>query len=128
MEIYAGFLEQTDHEIGRVTDAIEDLWVLDDTLIYYIIGDNGASAEGTPERLLQRDDHPNGMAGIETTEFLLSKVDDFGTPRGRNQLPRAYPCVNRQPMSQQFQCCPCAGRPNGFGDITGCLSAAKAWA
>ena len=48
MEIYAGFLEQTDHEIGRIVDAINHLGVLDDTLIYVIIGDNGASAEGTP--------------------------------------------------------------------------------
>ena len=48
MEIYAGFLEQTDHEVGRLVDAIEDLGALDDTLIYYIFGDNGASAEGTP--------------------------------------------------------------------------------
>ena len=49
MEIYAGFLEQTDHEIGRLVDAIDDIGALEDTLIYYIIGDNGASAEGTPK-------------------------------------------------------------------------------
>ena len=47
MEIYAGFFEQTDHELGRIVDTLQDLGVLDDTLIYYIIGDNGASAEGT---------------------------------------------------------------------------------
>ena len=47
MEVYAAFLEHTDHHIGRLIDAIEDLELLDDTLIYYIIGDNGASAEGT---------------------------------------------------------------------------------
>ena len=47
MEIYAGFLEHTDYHIGRLIDALEDLEVLEDTLVYYIIGDNGASAEGT---------------------------------------------------------------------------------
>ena len=47
MEVYAGFLEHTDHHVGRLLDALEDLGVLDDTLVYYIIGDNGASAEGT---------------------------------------------------------------------------------
>ena len=47
MEIYAGFLEHTDHHIGRLIDALEDLGALENTLIYYIIGDNGASAEGT---------------------------------------------------------------------------------
>ncbi|NTY60550.1 arylsulfatase [Mycolicibacterium sphagni] len=84
MEIYAGFLEQTDHEVGRVVDALEDLGVLDDTLIYYIIGDNGASAEGTPVGCFNEMAVLNGMAGIETTEFLLSKIDDFGTPDAYN--------------------------------------------
>ncbi|MBW0018192.1 MAG: arylsulfatase, partial [Mycobacterium sp.] len=84
MEIYAGFLEQTDHEIGRVIDAIQDLAVLDDTLIYYIIGDNGASAEGTLIGCFNEMCSLNGMPGIETTEFLLSKIDDFGTPRAYN--------------------------------------------
>ena len=45
MEIYAGFLSHTDHHVGRLLDAVEQLGVMDDTLIYVIIGDNGASAE-----------------------------------------------------------------------------------
>ena len=55
MEVYAGFLEHTDHHVGRLIDTLEDLGVLDDTLVYYIIGDNGASAEGTLNGTLQRD-------------------------------------------------------------------------
>ena len=47
MEIFAAFLEHTDHHIGRLVDALKDLEVLDNTLVIYIIGDNGASAEGT---------------------------------------------------------------------------------
>jgi arylsulfatase A-like enzyme len=84
MEIYAGFLEQTDHEVGRVIDAIDDLGALDDTLIFYIIGDNGASAEGTPNGCFNEMTTLNGLPGIETTEFLLSKIDDFGTPDAYN--------------------------------------------
>ncbi|WP_319452345.1 MULTISPECIES: arylsulfatase [unclassified Mycobacterium] len=84
MEIYAGFLEQTDHEVGRVVDAIDELGFLDDTLIYYIIGDNGASAEGTLNGCFNEMTTLNGMPGIETTEFLLSKIDDFGTPDAYN--------------------------------------------
>jgi arylsulfatase A-like enzyme len=84
MEIYAGFMEQTDYEVGRVIDAIDDLGVLDNTLIYYIIGDNGASAEGTPNGCFNEMCTLNGLAGIETTEFLLSKIDDFGTPDAYN--------------------------------------------
>ncbi len=84
MELYAGFLEQTDYEVGRVINAIDDLGVLDNTLIYYIIGDNGASAEGTLNGCFNEMTTLNGMPGIETTEFLLSKVDDFGTPKAYN--------------------------------------------
>lgn len=84
MEIYAGFMEQTDHEIGRVIDAINDLGVMDDTLIYLIIGDNGASAEGTINGCFNEMCTLNGMPGIETPEFLLSKIDDFGTPKAYN--------------------------------------------
>ena len=47
MEVYAGFMEYTDHHVGRLLDGLEKLGILDDTLVYYIIGDNGASAEGT---------------------------------------------------------------------------------
>ena len=57
---------------------------LDDTLIYYIIGDNGASAEGTLNGCFNEMTTLNGMPGIETTEFLLSKIDDFGTPDAYN--------------------------------------------
>jgi arylsulfatase len=46
-EVYAAYLAYTDHEVGRVVQAIEDLGRLDDTLIIYISGDNGASPEGT---------------------------------------------------------------------------------
>lgn len=84
MEIYAGFLEQTDHEIGRIVDAIDDLGVLEDTLIYVIIGDNGASAEGTLNGCFNEMTTLNGMPGIETADFLLSKIDDFGTPDAYN--------------------------------------------
>ncbi|MGP4054394.1 arylsulfatase [Mycobacterium sp. 4D054] len=84
MEIYAGFLEQTDHEVGRLIHAIDELGALDNTLIYYIIGDNGASAEGTPNGCFNEMCTLNGLAGIETPEFLLSKIDDFGTPDAYN--------------------------------------------
>jgi arylsulfatase A-like enzyme len=84
MELYAGFLEQTDHEVGRLVDTLDDLGVLEDTLIYYIIGDNGASAEGTLNGSFNEMAMLNGMPEIETTEFLLSKIDDFGTPKAYN--------------------------------------------
>ncbi|HVU85848.1 MAG TPA: arylsulfatase [Pirellulales bacterium] len=48
MEVFAGFLENADYQIGRVMNAIEELGQLDNTLVLYIFGDNGASMEGTP--------------------------------------------------------------------------------
>ena len=48
-DVYAAFLAYTDHEIGRVIQAVEDMGKLDNTLIIYISGDNGASAEGSPK-------------------------------------------------------------------------------
>jgi arylsulfatase len=84
MEVYAGFLEHADHHIGRLVDALEDLEVLEDTLIYYIVGDNGASAEGTPQGTFNEMISLNGAAGIETTEFMASRIDQFGTVAANN--------------------------------------------
>ncbi|RXR26073.1 arylsulfatase [Oerskovia turbata] len=84
MEVYAGFLEHTDHHVGRLVDALDDLGILDDTLIYYIIGDNGASAEGTLNGAFNEMANFNGMAALETPEFLRSKVDEFGSPSSYN--------------------------------------------
>ena len=84
MEVYAGFLEHTDHHIGRLIDALVDLEILDDTLVYLIIGDNGASAEGTPNGCFNELVVLNGAAGLETVEFMASRIDDFGSPAAYN--------------------------------------------
>ncbi|RXZ49817.1 arylsulfatase [Agromyces binzhouensis] len=84
MEVYAGFLEHTDHHVGRVIDAVADLGILDDTLVYYIIGDNGASAEGTVNGAFNEMANFNGMAALETPEFMQSKMDEFGSPSSYN--------------------------------------------
>jgi arylsulfatase A-like enzyme len=80
MEVYAGFLEHTDHHVGRLVDALEDLGVLEDTLVYYIIGDNGASAEGTLNGTFNEMFMFNGAAALETPEYVASHIDEFGTP------------------------------------------------
>jgi arylsulfatase len=84
MEIYAGFLDHTDHHVGRLVDALADLEVLDDTLTYYIIGDNGASAEGTIHGTFNETLTLNGVTDIETPEFMASRIDQFGTPQAYN--------------------------------------------
>ncbi len=84
MEVFAGFLEHTDHHVGRLVQALEDLEVLDDTLIYYIIGDNGASAEGTINGTFNEMFTFNGAAALETAEFMASRIESFGTPAAYN--------------------------------------------
>ncbi len=84
MEVYAGFLEHTDHHVGRLVDALVELEILDDTLVYVIIGDNGASAEGTLHGTFNELIMLNGAAGIETPEFMASRIDKFGTPEAYN--------------------------------------------
>ena len=84
MEVYAGFLEHTDHQVGRLIDTLEDLGILDDTIVYYIIGDNGASAEGTLNGAFNEMANFNGMAALETPDFMLSKMDEFGSPSSYN--------------------------------------------
>ena len=78
MEIFAGFMEHTDYHIGRLIDALKDLDILDDTLIYYIIGDNGASGEGTLQGAYNELVPLTGFANLESPEFLRANIEKFG--------------------------------------------------
>src|SRR6185437_8862171 len=84
MEVYAGFLEYTDHHVGRLLDRLKKLNILDDTLVYYIIGDNGASAEGTLNGAYNEMANFNGLAGLETPEFLMERYEKLGGPESYN--------------------------------------------
>ncbi len=88
MEIYAGFLEQTDYNIGRVLDAIEKLGQLDNTLVIYLVGDNGASAEGGPGGLLNELTSLNGL--FEDEKQTLQRKDDLGTWKTHNHYPYGW--------------------------------------
>lgn len=90
MEIYAAFLEHTDFHIGRLIDALQHLGVLDDTLVYYIIGDNGASAEGTPNGTFNESILLNGVVGLETAEMMAARIDEFGTPTAYNHYASSW--------------------------------------
>jgi arylsulfatase len=84
MEVYAGYLEHTDHQVGRLIHALSDLQVLNNTLIYLIIGDNGASGEGTPKGTFNEMLCLNGFDSTETPEFLEERIDKFGGPEAYN--------------------------------------------
>src|SRR5918995_2778288 len=84
MEVYAGFLEHTDHHVGRLLDALDEDGILDDTLVVCIVGDNGASAEGDLHGCFNELINLNGANALQTTEFMVSRIDDFGTPKAYN--------------------------------------------
>ena len=84
MEVYAGFLEYTDYHVGRLFDALKGLGAFDDTLVYYIVGDNGASAEGTLNGTFNEMINFNGAAALETPEFLIERIDKLGGPESYN--------------------------------------------
>jgi arylsulfatase A-like enzyme len=84
MEVYAGFFEYTDHHIGRLFDALTKLGVFENTLVYYILGDNGASAEGTLNGTYNEMINFNGAAALETPEFLIARLDKLGGPESYN--------------------------------------------
>ena len=78
MEVFAGFAAHTDYEIGRVVQAIEDMGELDNTLILYVVGDNGASAEGGMVGMFNEMTYFNGVA--ETVPDMLKNIDKWGGP------------------------------------------------
>jgi arylsulfatase len=77
-EVFAAFLEMTDHEIGRVVDAVDEIGDLDNTLIFYVVGDNGTSAEGGMNGLFNEMTYFNGVA--EQVPDLLQVLDKWGGP------------------------------------------------
>jgi arylsulfatase A-like enzyme len=86
MEVYAGFLEHTDYHVGRLLDAVADLDLLDDTLVFAMVGDNGASAEGTINGTFNELISMNGAGALETPEFMASRIEEFGTPSAYNHF------------------------------------------
>ncbi|MBE9375258.1 arylsulfatase [Saccharopolyspora sp. HNM0983] len=76
MELYAGFAEHTDDQVGRLVDALEEAGSLDDTLFVYVLGDNGASAEGGLGGTLNEHRFASGIP--DTPEFILDHLDELG--------------------------------------------------
>ena len=107
MEVYAGYSENADYNVGRVIDAIEDLGELDDTLILWIWGDNGASMEGTITGSFNELTMQNGIPLTDEMQLQLSELygglDQWGAPimdphysaGGRGPGPRPFSGASR---------------------------------
>ena len=77
-EVFAGFAEFTDHEVGRLLDSLKDMGVLDNTLVFYIVGDNGSSAEGNMTGLFNETAALNGIR--ENFDDVYKNMDKLGGP------------------------------------------------
>ena len=96
MENYSGFLEHTDVEIGRLIAAVEKAGEMEDTLIFYIVGDNGASGEGGLEGTVNEMASLNGiqlgLAGLE------AKFDEIGGPKTEPHVPVGWAWAANTPF------------------------------
>ncbi len=97
MEVFAGFGEYADTEIGRLVGAISDIGQLDNTLVIYIVGDNGASAEGGAVGLFNENTYFNGVE--ETLEDVLSRIDDLGGPESYNHYAAGWAVAGDTPFT-----------------------------
>jgi arylsulfatase len=96
MEVYAGFLTEADHEVGRVVDAINQIGGLDNTLVIYIAGDNGASPEGGLGGTVNEDRFLNGMA--DNVQQELQKIDQLGGPYTFSNYPVGWAWASNTPF------------------------------
>lgn len=96
MEVYAGFTAQSDYELGRVIDAIAATGYLDNTLIIYIAGDNGASLEGGLYGTSNTMAQINGVP--ESTAYMISKLDELGGPHTEPHYPVGWAWAGNAPF------------------------------
>lgn len=97
MEIFAGFAEYTDSEIGRLLRALEETGQMNDTLIFYILGDNGTSAEGGPNGLFNEYTYFNHVP--ESVESILQHYDELGGPMSYNHMAAGWAVAGDTPFA-----------------------------
>jgi arylsulfatase A-like enzyme len=97
MEIFAGFGEYADTEVGRLVDAIRDVGQLDNTLVFYILGDNGTSAEGGMSGMFNEATYFNGVE--ESVADVLKHFDDLGGPMSYPHMAAGWAVAGDTPFT-----------------------------
>ena len=96
MENYAGFLAHTDNEVGRMIDTLDRTGELDNTLVFYIVGDNGASAEGGLEGTFNE---IASLSGIQLgLPSLIKRIDEIGGPDSEPHVPVGWAWAMNAPF------------------------------
>ncbi|NOT12512.1 MAG: arylsulfatase [Methylococcaceae bacterium] len=97
MEVFAGFGEHTDAQVGRLVDALSARGKLDNTLIFYIVGDNGSSAEGGMIGMYNESTIFNGVP--ETLAMQLKKISELGTEHTYNHFAAGWAVAGNTPFT-----------------------------
>ena len=97
MEVYAGFGEMADYEIGRLIQAIQDIGQLDNTIVFYIAGDNGSSAEGGMNGVFNENTFFNGVP--EPIEAQLKHIDQLGGPMAYSHYAAGWAVAGDTPFT-----------------------------
>ncbi|MCF7674969.1 MAG: arylsulfatase [Akkermansiaceae bacterium] len=103
MEVLAGYGEYADTEIGRLVDAIADLGQLDNTLVFYIVGDNGASAEGGMSGVFNENSYFNGVS--ESLADVMKHYDELGGPNTYSHCAAGWAVAGDTPFAWTKQVC-----------------------
>jgi arylsulfatase A-like enzyme len=97
MEVFAGFAEHTDQQVGRLVDALEARGELDNTLFFYIVGDNGSSAEGGMIGMFNENTYFNGVQ--ETLDMQLRVIDELGSEHAYNHFSAGWAVAGNTPFT-----------------------------
>ncbi|MBP1684248.1 MAG: arylsulfatase [Deltaproteobacteria bacterium] len=97
-EVFAGFLAHTDHEFGRLLDAIEQIGVADNTLVIVSIGDNGPSSEGRFQGSLNETAILNHLPEGDEFQRALARIDQLGGPYTNNHYPVGWAVAGATPF------------------------------
>ncbi len=111
MEVYATLVESADHEVGRLVDALAELGELDNTLIYYIAGDNGGSSIGDINGVFVEWGPLNGAP--EDIPYLLSRLDEYGGPKSYPNYSVGWACAGSTPATWCIQMAHAGGNMAG---------------
>jgi arylsulfatase len=97
MEVFAGFAEHTDAQVGRLVASLEERGEMDNTVFIYIVGDNGSSAEGGMIGMFNENTYFNGVE--ETLDMQMSKFDELGTEHTYNHFAAGWAVAGNTPFT-----------------------------
>src|SRR4029078_3089857 len=100
-EVFAGFLEHADAQIGKVVNAIERMGLRDNTLIIYVVGDNGPSGEGSLTGTLNNMKTQLGL--LDDVSSMLKRIDEIGGPLQENHYPVGWCWAGSSPFQWMKQ-------------------------